>query len=603
MAFRGRSMRVVQGFWVGATVAALGCAAGCGSSSGAASPGDDGGTEAEADASPDSTAPLDSSMGDSSVADSSMMDSTTGMTDASKDGATATDGGTDGNVTLPIISNLLITPNPNSVLSATLTFTTNVPTTASVTVTNLGDGGASNTFTIGPTTNATTSQSINILGMRSQSSFSIAVTAKDGSGNSAVGAASYATGTLPPAIPPITIVANDPTKTSPGFTMFTIWKWTGTPTANLDGPTSSIVALDPEGQVVWYYLQGGPPTANTPTAPKKLPNGDLLFVWGEAGWSEIDMMGNTVRSYLSSQMGLDSMHHEVALEPSSPDYLGLSTELREVSGYPTGDGGTTTLPIVGDIIAEFNADGGVLNEWHALDMLDPHREGNPAMFNTPFWNGLYTDAGLTKDWTHGNAVTTDPADGNIIASSRTQGWIYKFARTDGGTPTVEWRLGAGGDFTLTNAGETFQYGQHGVNVLPNGNLMMFDNGNNRPGPDGGINQFSRALEYSLDTTNMTATIAWQFQDTSPFFAQFIGSSYQLANGDVLVCAGGLVDNLALALQSPSNLKYARIMEVTHDPVPVKVMEYKVREELGSKPSDPNFSGYSVYRATRITSLY
>jgi arylsulfate sulfotransferase len=257
---------------------------------------------------------------------------------------------------------------------------------------------------------------------------------------------------------------------------------------------------------------------------------------------------------------------------------------------------------VGDAVVEFDPDGGVLNQWHAFDVLDPMREGDQGEFNNPYWIERYPEAGALKDWTHSNAVVPDDRDGTIVVSSRTQNWVWKFNRNDGGTPTVVWKLGQGGDFTLTNANETFQYGQHGLNILPNGNLMMFDNGNNRPAADGGINPFSRALEYSLDTTNMTATIVWQYQESPPFYAPFLGSSYLLDNGDVLLCAS-LVDDPTQQAPSPTNLKYARIMEVTHDAAPTKVLEYEIRQELGSVPSDATFSGYSVYRATRVPSLY
>jgi hypothetical protein len=516
--------------------------------------------------------------------------------------STMADATQDGPGGVLVISNLVITPNPKSILSATLSFTTNVPTTASVQVTNTSDGGASNSFTIGPTTAPTTTYSLMVLGMRAQSSFVLTVTAKDSASHVAMATTTFTTGSLPSFIPPIKVVTNDPTKTSPGFTLLSIWQWDGV-ISNLDPAFSPLVALDAEGQVVWYYLDTTATGADAPNCPKKLANGDLVYLIGEDGWAEIDMMGNTVRSYTAASMGLDTVHHEISPELSS-DYLSLSTELRKISGYPTADGGTATYPIVGDVIAEFNpGDGGVLNRWHAFDILNPMREGAVNAFNFPFWNGRYADAGSTKDWSHGNGVFPDNRDGTIVFSSRTQSWIVKFNRNDGGTASVVWRLGAGGDFMLTNANETFQYGQHGVNLLSNGHLMMFDNGNNRPAADGGVNLFSRALEYSLDTTAMTATIVWQYAESPPIFSQFIGSSFLLDNGDVLLCYGGLVDDLSLPLENPKSLKYARVMEVTHDASPTKVLEYEVRAELNSKPSTPTFAGYSVYRATRLTSLY
>jgi hypothetical protein len=554
-------MTVHREVWVGVAIAVLSSTASCGN----------GGSGASVDASTDGSSAADAKVG------------------------TTRDAG-DGSVVSPAISDLVVTPNPNSVLSATLTFTTNVPTTASVLVTNTSDGGAANSFTIGPTTTPATSYSLHVLGMRAQSHFVISVNARDAASRLATGATTFTTGALPAVIPPITVVTNDPTKTSPGFTLMPIWRWDGS-IASMDPARSPIVAVDAEGQVVWYYVPGA-----YVLATKKLPNGDIVFIAGDQGWTEIDMMGGVVRSYTAAQMGLDSLHHDITLEASS-DFLGLTSELRTISGYPTPDGGTAAYAVVGDVVLEFDADGGILNRWHEFDMLDPMRKGNVSQFNGPLWNTVYPDAGSTKDWTHTNTVFPDDRDGTIIVSSRTQSWIIKFNRNDGGKPTIVWRLGEGGDFALTNANETFQYGQHAVNLLANGNLMMFDDGNARPAADGGVNPFSRALEYSIDTTKMTATIVWQYEETPAFFSPFLGSSYLLPNGNVLICAGGLFDDLSKATANPTNIKYARIMEVTHDPVPTKVLEYTIRQELGSDPSDPTFSGYSVFRAIRIPSLY
>ncbi len=554
-------------------------------------------------AGPDGSAPEDGGSFDASIDTSIDTSSDAGLAtaDAAAD-APLSDGGV---AAAPVISNLTIVANPNSVLSATITFTTDVPTTSSVLVTNTGDGGADNTFTIAPTTQLVTSHSINVLGMRAQSTFDMKVTATGAASNAATGTVSFTTGALPAAIAPVTVITNDPTKTSPGFTMFTVWKWDLVDLlTNIDDSTAQILALDAQGQVVWYYLPSNPAIDTYPTAPKKLPNGDLIFVTGESGWAEIDMMGNVVRSHTAASMGLDSLHHEITPESNNTAYLSLSTELRTVSGYPVGDGGTTSYPVVGDVIAEFNADGGVLNRWSDFDMLDPHVEGNSVLFNTAFWNGLYTTAGLTKDWTHGNSVIVDPSDNAIVTSSRTQDWVYKFGRNDGGLPQLVWKLGQGGDFTLTNSNETFQYGQHGLSILPNGHIMMFDDGNARPVVDGGTTApYSRAVEFSLDTTNKQATIEWQYRETPPFYSQFLGSSYLLANGNVLICDGGETSDPTMPPTVQTNLKFARIMEVTHDATPVKVLEYDVKQALNSRPGDPNFSGYSVYRATRLPSLY
>ncbi len=524
------------------------------------------------------------------------------------DGSTSTDADLDAHDegsagdagTGPVVSQVVFTTNPNNVLSGVLTFTTDEPTTDQVQVTNLGDGGADNSFSV-PLGGKppTKTHSIAVLGLRADSPFTFDVTTTDAASRSATTSVDYTTGPLPAVIPPVQVVQNDKTRTSPGYTMLDLWAWTATPpTAYMDGTRSSIVIVDGDGQVVWYWLS----TSSPPTDPKKLPNGDISFLsgGGDPSWIEIDMMGSPVRTYSSTQLGLDYLQHEIFPEPGTAHYLGLSSQLRSISGYPTVDGGTTTYSVVGDVVAEFDSDGGVLNQWSDFDMLDPHYEGDPVEFNDPYWNFHYKDAGPTKDWTHGNAVVVDPTDGNILASSRTLSWIYKFDRNDGGLPKLLWRLGPGGDFALTNTNDGFQYNQHGANVLPNGHVMAFDNGSDRPNDAGVSGLYSRSVEFSLDTTNMQATIVWQYQESPPFYSFFLGSSYPLPNGNVLICDGGEIANRGVLYTDPTNLKYARIMEVTHDAVPTKVMELDIAPPLTWAT---NFSGFSVYRAQRITSLY
>lgn len=542
------------------------------------------GAQSDASASEDGTSPTDATANDGA---------------RPSDGGVDVDGAPDGGG--PTISNLVFTVSPNNVLSGVLTFTTDEPTTDQVQVTNLGDGGADNSFSV-PLSGkpATMSHRIEVLGMRASSPFRFDVKTTDATSRSASASLDYTTAALPAAIPPVQVVTNDKTKTSPGYTMINLWAWDASqPFVQQDGSRSSIVVVDADGQVVWYFIGS---SGAVPVDPKKLPSGDIVFLTAgqTSSWAEIDMLGNVVRSFQSTAMGLDYVSHEIFPEPGTDRYLSLAPELRRVSGYPTADGGTTTYSVVGDAVAEFDADGGLLNRWSAFDLLDPLTEGDKGAFNNPFWNFVYRDAGATKDWTHDNSVVTDPTDGTIVVSSRTLSWIYKFGRGDGGAPQLLWRLGQGGDFTLTNSNDVFQFNQHGAVVLPSGHVMAFDNGNDHPNDAGVAGLYSRAVEYSLDTTSMQATIVWQYQESPPFFSFFLGSSYLLPNGNVLVCDGGEIADRSVSYTDATNLKFGRIMEVTHDAAPSKVMEFDVNVPISWTP---NFSGFSVYRAVRIASLY
>ncbi len=74
--------------------------------------------------------------------------------------------------------------------------------------------------------------------------------------------------------------------------------------------------------------------------------------------------------------------------------------------------------------------------------------------------------------------------------------------------------------------------QHAPTPLPNGNLLIFDNGPHRvdhPLPH------SRVLEVELATRR----IAWSYQERRPydFFSPLISNAQRLPNGNTLVCEG------------------------------------------------------------------
>ena len=101
--------------------------------------------------------------------------------------------------------------------------------------------------------------------------------------------------------------------------------------------------------------------------------------------------------------------------------------------------------------------------------------------------------------------------------------------------SIRWRLGGpGGDFVFPEPRDGF-YRQHSASLLPNGNVLLFDNGNLRPREEGG--QYSRALELRLDTDTMTATKVWEYRHNPDIFAGCCSNVHRLANGNTLVVFG------------------------------------------------------------------
>jgi outer membrane protein assembly factor BamB len=132
------------------------------------------------------------------------------------------------------------------------------------------------------------------------------------------------------------------------------------------------------------------------------------------------------------------------------------------------------------------------------------------------------------EWTHGNTVA-ETAEGNILVSFRNISTVVMIERATG---NIIWQLGSP---PLAQ--------QHDPRPLPNGNILIFDNGTHRRDrPE----TFSRVLEVDPRTSE----IVWQYADPAlfEFFSPYISGAQRLANGNTLICEG----------------IFGRLFEVTHE---------------------------------------
>ncbi len=74
-------------------------------------------------------------------------------------------------------------------------------------------------------------------------------------------------------------------------------------------------------------------------------------------------------------------------------------------------------------------------------------------------------------------------------------------------------------------------GQYSAHVLPNGHLLIYDNGlRRRP-------RIPRAVEYALDVPRRVATLVWEYTPEPALSANALGSVQRLSNGNTLVGFG------------------------------------------------------------------
>jgi outer membrane protein assembly factor BamB len=197
-----------------------------------------------------------------------------------------------------------------------------------------------------------------------------------------------------------------------------------------------------------------------------------------------------------------------------------------------------------DYLVEMTTEGRVVWEWRTWDHLDPETDCITAVQER------------REEWMHGNGLAELP-NGDIVVSFRAISTIIIIDRKTG---KIIWKLGAP---PLS--------GQHAPTPLPNGNLLVFDNGPHRldhPMP------FSRVIEIEVPTKQ----IVWKYQEKREyeFFSPRISNAQRLPNGNTLICEGD----------------FGRLFEVTTDGE--LVWEF-VNPYFGEGPTGPNNRVFRAYR--------
>ena len=159
----------------------------------------------------------------------------------------------------------------------------------------------------------------------------------------------------------------------------------------------------------------------------------------------------------------------------------------------------------GDYLVEMTLGGEVVWEWRSWEHLDPVNDGITAVQDE------------REAWPMGNGISEMP-DGNILLSFRANSTVVMIDRRSG---AVYWKLGAP---PLS--------GQHAPHLLPNGHLLLFDNGPHRL--DHSF-PFSRVLEIDPATKE----IVWKYQDTPVwnFYSPRVSNAQRLPNGNTLINEG------------------------------------------------------------------
>lgn len=407
------------------------------------------------------------------------------------------------------INDETVTLNPSGVapLTALIEFETDVPVRVSIKVAGINSTKSDITHDF---SEASLNHEIPVLGLYPNLENNVELTFFNSSGTN-LGSKIYAitTGPLIADLPFIEINTANRSEMIPGLTFVSYFghRIGGEPT-----PQRPFV-FDSFGDIRWYLNYGAGQSSELATlfyddGMERLQNGNLYFGNGSNGTIyEINMLGEIQDSWPMPGYGF---HHEVTEKPNGNFLVTVNKQ------------GASTVE---DHIIEIDRGSKqIINEWDLRESLDQNRTAWPTAF-----------ADISVDWFHANALYYDETDNTIVVSGRTQGTVKLTENNEVVwiiAPHKEWNT-SGADTDLTQfllqpldannqpitddevlVGNTnhpdFEWAwyQHAPLMMPNGNVMLFDNGDNRNYGNGSL--YSRAVEYEIDEDNMTIKQVWSY---------------------------------------------------------------------------------------------
>ena len=329
--------------------------------------------------------------------------------------------------------------------------------------------------------------------------------------------------------------------------------------------------VDPFGKIRWYS-NGFSETKKY--ALQVFKNGNIGF--GVAGNDqgkiyEYSMTGQIIQVY-DVYPEFENIHHDVFEMPNG----NLLVTVNKVG-----------IDTIEDHILEIDRiSGSIQNVWDLREVLPTDR----------FTFRKIKDG---SDWFHTNAVIYDDRDNSLIISGQAQGlvkvsWDNKLkwilATHEGWDDKYK-------DFLLSPDSNPFDWpwGQHAPLILPNGNLMLFDNGfgrnfSNQP-------QYSRVVEYDITESNIGGTISqiWDYGKDrgEEMFSPIISDvDFLEKSSSVFITAGS----------TGADLEYDRTnakINWNRDQVETRIIEINEKKEVIFEMIFESSGPGSTYRSEKI----
>lgn len=288
---------------------------------------------------------------------------------------------------------------------------------------------------------------------------------------------------------------------------------------------SGVVAYDNAGDIRWYMDE----EYVSAFSMKRLSNGRMMASTAEVisgyyystGLVEFDLCGKFYAIYL-----IPGGEHHDFVELSNGNLLVCSC--------------TEDFSSVEDRIVEIDRETGeVVYELNIADLIEP---GDGGSVNA-----------TEDDWCHNNSIDYDEETDTILLSCRHLDAVLAVNKTE---KELVWILGDPSGFTSVSEDLFFtpvdedgdfewQYAQHNATFLPDGDILLFDNGTHRTkvGAEDegttGDDVYSRAVRYHIDTENMTIEQVWSYGEDrgKEWYSSYISGADYLDEDTYWVTSG------------------------------------------------------------------
>ena len=263
----------------------------------------------------------------------------------------------------------------------------------------------------------------------------------------------------------------------------------------------ALLLLDRQANIVWYHLYD-----SSVVRPFDFtPEGNILSLADSSIIEEVSLDDILLKRIDTRDSGIEKLHHE--LFKTRDYYMGL-TYTKGIFDLKD-RGGTRQDTVHGDGMVLIDSTGRKIWEWDIFDHVDPVTDDSILQWK--------------HDWAHANSIAIDQ-EGNYMVSMRNLSQVWK---VNSETGEVMWRLGKHGDFSIE--GTEWFIRQHDAHISPDGNLLMFDNGNAQRG-------YSRVLSLEVDEKNFVVrpVVDIRLDDSGTTFR--MGSARMIDERHILVCS-------------------------------------------------------------------